>query len=202
MENQPEEEVILKVSASKDAGYAKRVAGAMSWRLREAGFFKARAVKQDAVNTAVKAVAICNQRVSAAGVVLYMELFFGKAENDDGSVATAIEMSVQEVDAPRPETFVDYRVSGKQDQDKNAAMKLAEAVAAPVREGKGVSMKCIGPAAVYRAIMASTIARGLVFPNGFSAVIVPSWDSLPQEDESKPPISLIKLDFWGKKQAA
>lgn len=198
MEDQPED-IVLMVSACKEAGYAKKVAGAMSWRLREKGFFKARAVKQDAVNTATKAIAICNQRVSAAGVVLYAELFFSKAENEDGSVATAIEMNVQEVDAPRPETFSEYRVSGKQDQDKNAAMKLAEAVAAPVREGKGVTMKCIGPAAVYRAIMASTIARGLVFPNGYLAVVVPTWDSLPNEDPTKPPISLIKIDFWGKK---
>lgn len=198
MEDQPEE-IVLMVSACKEAGYAKKVAGAMSWRLREKGFFKVRAVKQDAVNTATKAIAICNQRVAAAGVVLYAELFFAKAENEDGSVATAIEMNVQEVDAPRPETFSDYRVSGKQDQDKNAAMKLAEAVAAPARDGKGVSMKCIGPAAVYRAIMASTIARGLIFPNGYNAIVVPTWDSLPQEDPEKPPISLIRLDFWGKK---
>lgn len=198
MEETPEE-IVLKVSACKEPGYAKKVAGAMSWRLREKGFFKARAVKQDAVSTATKAVAICNQRVAAAGVVLFMELFFSKAENDDGNVATAIEMNVQEVDMPRPEVFVDYRVSGKQDQDKNAAMKLAEAIAAPVRDGKGVAMACIGPAAVYRGMMASTIARGLVFPNGFESVVVPSWASLPNEDPEKPPISLIKLEFWGRK---
>jgi len=198
MEDQPEE-VILMVSASKDAGYAKKVAGAMSWRLREKGFFKVRAVNQDAVNTATKAIAICNQRVAAAGVVLFAELFFSKAENEDGSVATAIEMNVQEVDTARPEVFSEYRVSGKQDHDKNANNKLAEAIAAPVRDGKGVSLKCIGPAAVYRAIMASTIARGLVFPNGLHAIVVPSWDSIPNEDSEKPAISLIKLDFWGKK---
>lgn len=196
MEDQ-QEEVILKVSACKDAGYAKRVAGAMTWRLREQGFFKARAIKQDAINSATKAVAICNQRVAAAGVVLSMELFFSKAENPEGNVATAIEMTVQETDAVRPETFIEYKVSGKQDHDKNAPMKLAEALAAPARENKGICMKCIGPGAVYRAMMAATIARGLIYPNGYNSIVVPNWDSLPQENDL-PPISLIKLEFWGK----
>lgn len=193
-----QQEVVLRVSAKKDAGYAKKVAGAMSWRLREEGFCKARAVKQDAVNSATKALAICNQRVSEAGIVFFMELFFSKAENTDGKFATAIEMTIQENDSPRPAEFVEYKVSGKQDTD-NAPMKLAEAIAAPARDGKGVSMKCIGPAAVYRGILASTIARGLVFPNGYDSVVIPTWDSLPQEDETLPPISLIKLEFWGKK---
>ncbi len=197
MENQPE--VILKVSANKDAGYAKKVAGAMSWRLREEGFCKARAVKQDAVNSATKALAICNQRVLAAGVTFYMELFFSKAENPEGKFATAIEMTIQENDCIRPEEFVEYKVAGKQDTDKNAPMKLAEAIAAPAREGKGVSMKCIGPSAVYKGVLASTIARGLIYPNGFESIVIPSWTSLPQEDPNLAPISLINLEFWGKK---
>lgn len=204
MEENQQDEVILKVSANKDAGYAKRVAGAMGWRLREAGFCKARAVKQDAVNSATKALAICNQRVAVAGMTLCMELFFSKADTtqpdgNDGKTATAIEMTIQETDAPKPEIFVDYKVSGKPDQDKNVAANLAEAIAAPVRDGKGVSLKCIGPAAVYRAVLASTIARGLVFPNGYDAIVIPSWESLQQED--KPPISLIKIDFFGKRIA-
>lgn len=192
------EKVVLKVSASKDPGYAKKVAGAMSWRLREEGFCKVRAVKRDAVNSATKALAICNQRVATAGISFCMELFFSKAENAEGQFATAIEMTIQENDIPRPEIFSEYKVSGKTDQDKNAAAKLAEAIAAPTRDGKGITMKCIGPAAVYRAVLASTIARGLIYPNGMDAIVVPSWGSLPQEGD-KLPISLINLDFWGKK---
>jgi len=197
MDNQ--QEVVLKVSAKKDPGYAKKVAGAMSWRLREEGFCKTRAVKQDAVNIATKALAICNQRVSEAGIVFYMELFFSKAENPEGKFATVIEMTIQENDCPRPAEFVEYKVAGKQDTDKNGPMKLAEAIAAPARDGKGISMKCIGPSAVYKGILASTIARGLIYPNGFETIVIPSWSSLPQEDPNVPPISLINLDFWGKK---
>ena len=196
-------EVVLKISASKESGYAKKVAGAMSWRLREQGFCKARAIKQDAINSTIKALAICNQRVKDANIVFCMELLFSKAANkpeaSEEKSATAIEMIIQEVDSPRPATFIEYKVSGKQDPNANGPMKLAEALAAPIREEKGVTMKCIGPAAVYKSILASTIARGLIFPNGYDAVIVPSWDSLPQEDETLPPISFIKIDFWGKK---
>lgn len=195
-ENQPEE-VILKVSASKDAGYSKRVAGAMGWQLREKGFVKARAIKQDAVNSATKAIAICNQRAAAADVVLKVVLFFGKADVEGDSSATAIEMTIQENDAVRPEQFIEYKVSGKPDQEKNVAMCLAEAIAAPAKDGKGVSLKCIGPGAVYRAIMASTIARGLVFPSGFDCIVIPSWQSIPQDD--LPPLSLINIDFWCRK---
>lgn len=212
MEDNQQEDVILKVSASKEPGYAKRVAGAMAWQLREKGFVKARAVKQDAVNSAIKALAICNQRAAAADVVLYMELFFSKAENDlpepkEGEqpeqepAATAIEMNIQENDAPRPAEFVEYKVSGKPDQERNLAMCLAEAIAAPVKSDKGVSMKCIGPAAVYRGVLASTIARGLIFPNGYDSIVIPTWASLPQEDKNLPPISLINIDFWGRKIA-
>lgn len=189
------EEVVLKISANKDPGYAKRVAGAMGWQLREKGFVKARAIKQDAINSATKALAICNQRAAAADVILCMDMFFSKSENDEGG--TAIEMTIKENDAQRPAEFVEYKVSGKPDQEKNVAMCLAEAIAAPVRDGKGVSLKCIGPAAVYKAVLASTIAKGLIFPNGFEAIVIPAWQSLQQDN--LPPISLINIDFWGRK---
>lgn len=197
IETPQNDDVVLKISASKESGYTKRVAGAMGWQLQEKGMLRARAVKSQAVSTATKAVAICNQRVAAAGVVLYMELLFSPAENDQGKPSTAIEMVIQEVDSSRPTEFVDYRVSGQQQEDKNVAMKLAEAIAAPVRDGKGVTMRCIGPSAVYRAILASTIARGLVFPNGVDALVVPTWDSMIGDQDKQ--ISLIKVDFWGRK---
>jgi stage V sporulation protein SpoVS len=195
MDNQPEE-IVLRISAKKEAGYAKKVAGAIGWRLREEGYCKARAVKQDAVSTATKALAICNQRVSEAGISFYMELCFSKAENEDGKVATAIEMTIQEMDYKKPDEFKEYKVSGKQDEN-NSIMSLAEALAVPVRNGNGVNMKCIGPASVYKGIMAATIARGLIYPNGLEAIVVPKWDSI--EEEGKPPVSLINLEFWGNK---
>ena len=194
-----QQEVILKISGSKDAGYAKKVAGAMTWRLREVGFCKARAVKQDAVNSAIKALAICNERVAEAGMSFCVDLTFSEAINTEGKTATAIEMIIQEADPERPEVFLDFKVSGKSEQDKNVVKNLAEAVAGRVREGKGIKMKCIGPAAVYRAIMASTIARGLIFPNGYDCVIVPKWDTI--ERENAPPISFLNIAFWGKKKS-
>ena len=189
-----EEPVLIKVSASSEAGYAKRVAGAMAWQLRENGFLRCRAVKAHAVNNAVKAIAICQQRVAAASVTLAADPVFGKPEGN--APATAIEMVVRETDAPRPEIFLEYKVSGKINDDKNMALKLAEAVAAPVREGKGVVLKCIGPAAVYRGILASTIAKGLVFPNAIEAVMVPSWASL--DADGAEPVSVIRIEFWGR----
>lgn len=196
MEEQ-QQEVILKVSGSKDAGYAKKVAGAMTWRLREEGFCKARAVKQDAVNSAMKALAICNERVAEAGMSFSVDLTFSEAQNDSGKAGTAVEMVIQEADAAKPESFLDFKVSGKAEQD-SAMKNLAEAVAGRVREGKGVNMKCIGPTAVYRAIMAATVARGLVFPNGYDCVVVPKWDTI--ERENAPPISFLNIAFWGKKK--
>lgn len=194
-------DVVLKISASKDPGYTKKVAGAMSWRLRESGFFKARAVKTEAVNTATKAVAIVNEWVLPVGVTLSMDLTFSPADDakgQDGQDATAIAMTVQDVsDVPRPGEFVDYKVSGKQSEE-DLIPRLAGAIAAPARHGKGVRLRCIGPKAVYRAVMACTIAKGYICPNGMDAIVIPTWDSLPQPDD-KPPVSLIQLDFWGKK---
>jgi len=169
------DDVVLKVSSRQDPGYAKMVAGAMSWRLREDGCFRLRAVKTDAVNTSIKAIAIVNQRVMPVGVTLTIDLNF--AECEKGKEATAIAMSVHEVCHPRPSEFIEYKVSGRKDGEDLTA-KLAGALAAPAREGKGVKMRCIGPGAVYRAIMASTIARGYIFPNSLEAIVVPTWDTM------------------------
>lgn len=187
-----EQEVILKVSSSKDAGYAKKVAGAMSWRLREHGYCKARAIKADAVNTAIKAIAIVNQRVSAAGVTLGVDLLFAKAEQD----STAVAMTIHEVTCPRPAEFLEYRVAGKPDGDEKAIInKLAGAMASPAREQKGVRLRCIGASAVYRAVMACAVAKGFICPNGLDSVVIPSWDTIGQDGEKE--ISLIQMDFWG-----
>jgi stage V sporulation protein SpoVS len=190
------EDVVLKISSKKDPGYAKSVAGAMTWQLREKGFFKVRAVKTDAVNTAVKAIAIVNQQtIPKAGVMLSMDLIFAQADTTHGE-ATAIAMTVQDADCVRPANFIEYKVSGKLEDDKLAS-KLAGAIAAPVRAGKGIRLRCIGPNAVYRAILATTIAKGYIYPNGLQAIVVPTWDSIPQSD-GKDPVSLIQIEFWGK----
>lgn len=197
------DDVVLKIKSTKDSSYTKRVAGAMSWRLRERGFCKARAVKADAVNTATKAVAIVNQWVSPVGVMLSMDLFFSTVERAEGgnekdAAATAIAMTVQDVaDCSRPGDFVEYKVSGKE-SDEDVVPRLAGAIAAPARKGKGVRMKCIGPAAVYRAVMACTIAKGFIYVNNLESVVVPTWGSIPSSIEGAEPISYIQIDFWGR----
>lgn len=195
-----DDEVVLKIKSSKDPEYTKKVAGAMSWRLRETGFVKVRAVKQDAVNVATKAVAIVNEWVLPVGVTLSMDLFFSPADNASGGPdATAIAMTVQDAaDAIRPEKFMEYKVSGKDSAD-DLLNRLAGAIAAPVRKGNGIRMRCIGPAAVYRAVMACTIAKGFIYPNGLEAIVIPKWDSIPAREEGKPPVSLLQIEFWGRK---
>lgn len=188
------DDVVLKVSSSKDKGYAKRVAGAITWRLRETGICKIRAVKMDAVSTAIKSIAIVNQRLVGTGVQFGMSPFFAKV--DDGPEgSTAIFMKVEEAPASKPEAFIEYKVSGKESEPETEA-KLAGAIAAPCREGKSIRLRCIGPAAVYRGVYASTIAKGYIYPNGLDAVVVPSWISMTGPDGGQ--ISLIQLEFWGK----
>lgn len=194
-----QKDVVLRISSNKDPGYVKRVAGAMTWQLRDHGFCKARAVKVDAVSTATKAVAIVNQRVSQAGLNFAMDLFLSPAESESGTNSTAIEMVVHDADCTRPGEFVVYKVSGKRTGDKTLVTRLAGAIATPVRRGDGVSMRCIGPSAVYRAVMASCVAKGYIYTNGLDAIIVPTWQSIPSDDK---PVSLIQLDFWGKKISA
>lgn len=188
-----EEDVVLKICASKEPGYTKKVASAIGWRLRDVGFCKMRSVKEASTNTAIKAIAICNQRVALAEVVLGMDLSFSRV-----SEATAIEILVEDVGQGRPEKTVEFRVSGKNVGDSLNG-KLAEAISQSCLDGNRVSMKCIGPAAVYRAIIASTLAKGVIFSNGLSAIVVPTWSSLPSEVPGKE-ISLISIDFWGLKK--
>ena len=58
------EKVLLKVSASPEEGYCKKVAGAITWRLREVGYCRLRAIKAEAMNSAIKAMAIVNARLA------------------------------------------------------------------------------------------------------------------------------------------
>lgn len=197
MDQPDSEDVIIKVSSSKEKGYAKKVAGAISWRLRETGYCKVRAVKMDAVNTAIKAVAIVNQRLVDAGVQFSISPFFTQV-TDGPTDVTAIFMRIEESTGPRPVEFIEYKISGKT-EESDAETKLAGAIAVPVRTGKSVKMRCIGPSSVYRGIYAATIAKGYIYPNGLEAIIVPTWVTMPPESPDLQPVSLIQLEFWGKK---
>lgn len=196
MDQQENDDVVLKVSSSKEQGYAKKVAGAISWRLRETGICKIRAIKMDAVNTSVKAIAIVNQRLAAAGMQFGLDPFFSEVV-DGPEGTTAIFMCVEEAPSEKPSEFVEYKVSGKESEEIET--KLAGAIAAPVRNGKSVRMRCIGPSAVYRGMYAATIAKGYIYPNGLRSIVVPTWTSMPASDPVLTPISLIQLEFWGCK---
>jgi len=194
-----EEEVILKVSSSKDKGYAKKVAAAMGWRLREVGYCRARAIKEAAVNSAVKAIAITNERVKEAGIKFGVAPVFGKAEATDDPAAVAICMMVEAVNGKPPAKFAECKVSGKKTEggDHAAATRLATAINGMALGGKGVALKCIGPDAVYRAIMGCVMARSSGYANGMKSEIVPTWETVQAKTGR---ISLIRIDFWYEKE--
>lgn len=186
----PGEDVVLRVSGKKDSGYVKRVAGAIGWQMRERGTCRLRACRTDAVYAAVKAVATVNHRVSEAGVLLSINPFFAETDNEEDS---AISMSLKDVsDLGRPGHLVEYRVSGRPDADDAIVTRLASAVSARAKKAV-VRMRCIGPMAAYRAILASTVAKGQVYPNGLEAVVVPTW-AVAEDENGK--TSLINIDFW------
>jgi stage V sporulation protein SpoVS len=180
---------ILKIGAGKDPGYAKRVAGAMTWQLRERGMFLVRAVKSRAVSIAVSSVATCNKRISAANVVLGIEPSFFETERK----TMAIEMLVKEVDPERPAEILEYRVSGKRRHDRSLTEKLSQALLGPVLHGKGIAMKCIGSVATCRAIEAVVMARGAL---NQETVLVPFWETIIEEDGSN--TSVLSLEFWAR----
>lgn len=190
-------DVVLRVSANKEKGYVKRVAGAIAWQLREKGFCRVRAVKVDAINTATKAIAIVNQRVSRAGLKFAIDMVFSPTDADGDHSSTAIEMTVQDTESTQPEEFVEYKVSGKKTSE-DIISKLSSAISIQVRNGKGVNLRCIGPYAVSRAITACCVSKGNIYTNGLNAIVIPSWDSLPSTEKGKPPISLLQISFWGE----
>ena len=194
------DEVVLRISSNKDSSYVKRVAGAVGWQLREKGYCKVRAVKADAVNTAIKAVAITNERVAQAGMTFAIDLFFSAADSGkQKNASTVVEMVIHELEdgSSRPGDFVDYRVSGNCSNAK-PAKRLAEAISHRVDEKTGVRLRCIGPTAVYHAVKACCLAKGMVYSNGLQAVVVPTWSNF-KPSEQEPVVKFILLDFWTRK---
>lgn len=214
------DEVVLRIASKKGPEYVKDIAGAMGWQLRENGYCKARAIRANAVNTAIKAVSIVNGRTSWAGMSFGVDLSFSPADSgrdppaevdehelepeqkENGQPATkpstAIEIHVHECNTSnKPADVVEYKVSGKYARDNNdkSASKLASAISATSIKGKVVRLRCIGPSAVYRAILACCIAKGNVYSNGLESRVVPTWATLKGTDGSSS-ISLLQIDFW------
>ena len=196
----PKDEVVLRVSSKKDPSYVKRVAGAIGWQLREKGYCKIRAVKADAVNTAIKAVAITNERLSQAGMTFALDLSFSSADSgEQKNASTVIEMIIHEEEGlSRPVNFVDYRVSGKKSDSKELPKRLSGAISNRVNEKTGVRLRCVGPTSVYNAVKACCLAKGSVYSNGLQSIVVPSWSNF-QPSEDHPPVSFIQIDFWTTK---
>jgi stage V sporulation protein SpoVS len=163
------------------------VAAAMGWQLRDYGYCVARASGVDAVNTTMKAVAICNHRTQAVNVTLCVEAELDRIE--PGKPDMAVQMTIHEVDSQRPTKMRPYRISGQGNSDN----KLVQSLLRSIQTGDGVSMNCIGPSAVYRAVLAFVNIRLMLLPK-IETVMVPLWESIL--DKNQTPLSLIRLDVW------
>ena len=74
---------------------------------------------------------------------------------------------------------------------KTAPGSIAGAVAGIVRERKPVEMQAIGAGAVNQAIKGAAIARGFVAPSGIDLVVIPYFDDLEIDGETRTAIKLI-----------
>ena len=194
------EPVILRISSERSTKYLKTVAGAMSWQLREKGECRVRTIKSSPCNTAIKAVAILNSRVRAKGVDITFSVdpvFSSADKSDESSESTVIEMNVSAPDMSPPPIHAEYKVSGRQSDDKSIVSRLATALTAPAREGKAIRMRCIGALSVYRAVQASCVAKGNLYTNGMRAMVVPTWGTMDGDGKQ---VSLIYVDFWGEQR--
>ncbi len=190
-------EIILKISSSKESGYSKKVAGAIGWRLRETGLCSLRAVKMVSCNTAIKAIAIVNKKVSQAGAKFAINACFASTEKENKEDSTAIAIELFDVSEYKlPNEFLEYKVSGEENDDENIVTKLSGAIAPVIRGGKGISLRCIGPAAVYRALKACIVTKGYVYSNGIELICVPIWASIAGQNGKD--ISLIQIDVYRK----
>jgi len=178
---------ILLIRSSHNHNSARKLTGAMTWQLREHGMFTARAVKDRAVSLAVSCVATCNKRVASAGVTLGITPRLTATEKG----TDAVEMTVKEVCIIKPEDVLEYKVSGHRRHDQEATKRLAIALAKVLNEGKCVAMKCIGAAAVYRAVLA---AIAVINTTQEELALVPFWETIIEEDGSE--TSLLSLEIW------
>lgn len=167
----------------------------MQWRLREKGFFKARAIREGPISTAMKAVATLNEKVSVVNVTLETDLSFakfdGKPYRNSGESPTVIEMLVKECETP-PIILNDFKVSSK-DTSEESIQKLAKAVSMSCHDVGGVRLRCIGTSSIYKAVMSVVIAKGIMFSGGKACRIVPQWMTILEDDH---PLSSVLIDFW------
>ena len=175
MSNEKEEGIVtLKVRGSKEPDYAKKLGNAICWQLRDHGICEMRAVKEEAVTAAVKAVAVANKKVKEAGVTLSFDAVFSSLESSEETSQSVLSFKIQEVEAESNDN-VDYKVSARNHEDEKEVAKLAGAIAAMVRKDKTVILRCVGPAAIYKCVKAIVVAKGYVFANGILLESIPFW---------------------------
>lgn len=74
---------------------------------------------------------------------------------------------------------------------KSNPNKVAGAIASIYRNSGELEIQTIGAGALNQAIKAIAIARGFVAPSGDNLVVIPSFNDLSINDESKTAIKLL-----------
>ena len=197
--DEQEELVVLKVKGSKDPGYPKKVANAICWQLRDHGRCEMRAIRDEAVASAVKAIATANKKVEAADVTLSFDAVFAPLESSEDTSQSVLAFTIQEVSTERSGEVEEYRVSARKHSDEKEVSKLAGAIASEIRKGKTVVLRCVGPFAIYKSVRAVVMAKGYVFANGILTEAIPSWKILEKESRDGKDIQLVLVEVRSKK---
>ena len=79
---------------------------------------------------------------------------------------------------------------------KSNPNKVAGAIASIYRNSGELEIQTIGAGALNQAIKAIAIARGFVAPSGDNLVVIPSFNDLSINDESKTAIKLLIKNCW------
>ena len=79
---------------------------------------------------------------------------------------------------------------------KSNPNKVAGAIASIYRNSGELEIQTIGAGALNQAIKAIAIARGFVAPSGDNLVVIPSFNDLSINDESKTAIKLLIYFCW------
>lgn len=192
--------VVLKVGGIKDKDYVKRLSNAICWQLRDFGACTCRAVKSEAVYNNIKAIAISNCKVKKANVLLSIDCSFdllkeAYSTNNMVAISTIIQDSV----IPRPDKFVEFRVSGDKNNkdDYKSSCKLAGAISALLRQDNGIILRCMGSASVFKAICAIAFAKKYTLKDKIAINSVPNWSVTNKINEDL--INFIQIEVWGQK---
>lgn len=186
----------LKISGKPGKEYVKKVAGAIGWQLREFGFCKFRAAGVLAVHVGIKASAINNRRLHAAGVTLGFEAShseLGLQNKNKKDLTYVTEILIAEVTHARPGAFHEFRISSEGDPEN-----LGRAISSKIKNNYGCRLKCIGAQTVYNAVEGLIRAKGELFENGLRVTTVPYWEVSTGYDDTS--VNVLCMDAWSYKE--